>query len=194
MSLPTARQVLAAKGLAKEFADDGVTPARGRFSREAVAYLATLTEGVDYVGVAAVKAAKAPATPRTPKTPAAPKAALPGDVDAKEVREWAAENGHAVNARGRLPLAVVAAFIKADGSRTGARAKPVVVNLAPRVRNENRGYIVEGKTLLAFDLCATKGGCGNTITRCKCANGPVAPHYLPGNLSNATLLLSKPAL
>ena len=37
-----------------------------------------------------------------------------------EVREWAIENGHSVNARGRVPADVVAAYSEAHGQEAGS--------------------------------------------------------------------------
>ncbi len=39
-----------------------------------------------------------------------------GDVDPKTVRAWAAENGIAISARGRIPADIVAQYQQASGS------------------------------------------------------------------------------
>ena len=58
-------------------------------------------------------AVKRPATRRTSASPASTSGASPADTT--PVRAWARANGYAVNARGRLPAAVLNAYAAAHG-------------------------------------------------------------------------------
>lgn len=190
---------------------DGVSPARGRFSTEGVATLAKAREdGYLFLGdegnennpapeVKAPRAAAAPKAPAAPKpapAPAAPKVALP-QVNPKEVRAWAKQNGHEVGDRGRLNQTVVSAFLAAGGKAVVPTARRVPTPLdMPKVRRETTGFVLAPRPKGAGKHVSTPlvrvascGSCGKGVAYCSEPQGPSAPGYLGG----AILSLDKPA-
>lgn len=183
--------------------------ARGRFSKDAQAALATArAEGFLFIGD--------PGHPKTEvKTPRAPKTEAPKQVvtgapvslvkpapavatetyDPKEVRAWAKQNGVEVGERGRIKPEVFAAFAKAGGKPVGAGAKPIVKAPAVKVRKEKVawGFIPRKKgdgqhisePLLGIQNC---GSCKQGIQFCGCPTGPVMPKHYGG----AVALLTRP--
>lgn len=70
---------------------------------------------------------------------------------------------------------------------------PAPTPLVMPVRKQTEGYAVERNTLIAFTSCGSnKVGCGKPINFCKCASGPVAPHYLDKGVAGTPLALTKP--
>lgn len=189
-ALPTKRQYLNSvivdgKPLA------GLT--RGRFSAAAEAHAAANTD----------KWAEAPVEVKVPKAPAAPKPApavstaapapvvQTGQVNPKEVRAWAKQNGHEVGERGRIHGSVVAAFLKAGGKVTTPAAPRPTPLLMPKVRRESSGFTVVGGTLIRQDKC----GNGHEVSRCACPGGVPAYKWLARETGGPLMLtLDKPAL
>lgn len=183
------RDYLVRLGLAK--------PSRGRYGKDAIeAALAARKAFGENVFAEPVKAApKAKVEkPAVVRQASGPKVTITRDAyDPKAVRQWAEAEGLVEKGkRGRLPSVVLAKYLATDAGQVAQRAKPVLALSTPKVRRETQGFVLEGNNLLAFYLCASKGGCGQAISRCTCPGGPRAPHYLPGDLSNAVLTLDKP--
>ncbi len=178
MSLPSARDILVAKGLAK--------PGRGRFSKDAKDFLATLTAGVDY--------AEATATPARPAAPVS--AAAVESRPVREARERAAARAAAVAA---LDAATVAD--DADDDAEPEADEPVTVAptrapnpldvaramrpAAPVVRQETVAFGLyrdgqDNPPVLAIQSC---GKCSQAIRRCACQDGPRLPRYAGGGVA-----------
>lgn len=168
---------------------------RGRFGKDAVAALEH-AKAQGWTFTEPVKAApSAPAAPRvTAPRPAAAPAAAPApvetlpQVDPKEVRAWAKQNGHEVAQRGRLHKTVVQAFLKAGGKPVGQGAKRVTPLDMPKVRRETTGFVMIGNTRIRQDMC---GACKASVSRCACKVGP-SSFPLDGNVY--PLSLDKPSL
>ncbi len=174
MSLPSARDILVAKGLAK--------PGRGRFSKDAKDFLATLTAGVDYAETA------------TPARPAASVAAPAVESKpVREARERAAARAAAVAALDAATVADDDAEPEADEPVTVAPTRaPSPLDVAramrpaaPVVRQETVafGLYRDGKDnppVLAIQSC---GKCSQAIRRCACQDGPRLPRYAGGGVA-----------
>jgi hypothetical protein len=174
--------------------------ARGRFSKEGVAALATArADGFLFIGDAGhpkteVKAPKAPKADKpkvslvkapkadAPATVPAQSAAPAVEVNPKEVRAWAKANGHEVGERGRLHGTVVSAFLAAGGKAVGPKAKPAAAPKPERVRKQTVAYgrIPRRKSdpayltepIIGVEQCGT---CRKGIAYCPCAGGPTLP-------------------
>jgi len=83
---------------------------------------------------------------------------------------------------------------------SGVKAATVIGERAPspmdmpKRRSETVGWVVERNALIAFTSCSVKGGCGKPVSRCVCATGPKAPHYLDAGVAGTPLLLVKPVV
>ncbi len=194
MSLPSKREFLSQHTNPATGEPYAKFPSRGKFSTAALAFADEHKDEWSEDAVV-VKVATAPVAPRptVSTTPAPARVKVDtSQVDPKEVREWAAANGHKVSDRGRLPHAVVAAFLKVDGGNTGERAKPVRVAVAPvpKVRRETSGFTVVGGTLIRQDRC---GKCPQAVSHCSCEGGPQAYGWLSKEHgSPLALTLDKP--
>lgn len=180
-------------------------PARGRFSKDGNAALDKAREdGFLFLGDAGNennpveekkerKAAAPKPAPVQGTTAPRPTVVLP-EVNPKDVRAWAKQNGHEVGERGRIHKSVIQAYLAGGGKPVVAQAKRPTPNDMPKVRPERVGYAVERNTLIALTTCATKGGCGKAIQSCTCSTGPVAPHYLDAGIAGTPLALAKPVV
>lgn len=189
MSLPSKREFLNANiNPATGLPYAGLT--RGRFSAEAEAFAAA-NAGKWADAPKVVAAPKAPKV-QAPKAATAPTVVQTGQVNPKEVRAWAAQNGHEVGKRGRIHGDVVQAFLKAGGKATVPTAKRPTPLLMPKVRRENSGFTVVGGTLIRQDRC---GNGNHTVAQCPCPGGPRAYRWLEKeNGGPLVLTLDKPAL
>jgi len=196
MSLPSKREFLSQHTNPATGEPFAKFPSRGKFSLAAEAFAA---ENTDKWAAEAPKPAPAP---RPAPAPAAPRPAVvatprpvkvdTSQVDPKEVRSWAAANGHKVSDRGRLPHTVVAAFLKADGGSTTPAAPRPTPAIMPKRRPESTGYTVVGGNLIRQEKC---GACITSVSRCACANGPQAHAFLSREYgAPLALTLDKPAL
>lgn len=172
MALPSKREFLSKHTNPATGEPFAKFPSRGRFSAEAEAFAA---DNADKWAEAA-PAPKAPAVPkqtvvRTPSVPAQREASvIPEDYNPKDVRAWAAQNGHEVGQRGRIPVSVLSAYAQNNGHATVPRAsRPTVVRVP--VRSEREGYTLNGGALVVQTLC---GSCSEGIQFCKCSLGPQA--------------------
>lgn len=161
---------------------------RGRFSAEMQAALAAAPEG------AVTEVTPEPKAPRAPKTvkieqeiPASP---LP-EVNPKDVRAWAKQNGHEVGERGRIHATVVRAYLNAGGKPAVPAAKAVAEALPPVVRKERSGFSRIKGILIRQDKC----GChGLAVNRCPSPT-PEAHKFLTKEVGKTVLLtLDKPSL
>jgi len=177
--------------------------ARGRFSKDAQAALATARgdgflfigdEGHPKTAAPAPKKEKAPATQKTVVTGAPTPAPTGGTVDAKAVRAWAKANGVEVGERGRIRPEVVTQYL-ANGGKTTATGSTVKVTLggsakppvdAVKVRDEKTGYSVIGGTLIRQDSC---GSCKARITHCGCKKGPQVHPFLAREVGQPVALI-----
>lgn len=198
--MATEREYLITLNLAK--------PGRGRYSKEASdALKKAKSEGMVFDltpgEIAKLERASKPKRIAKPAktSPNVQVLKMNGTYDPRVVRKWAKANGHDVNARGKMPHALIQAYLSAN--------KPNVVSSIPTqrvvsrkpvsrvaVRSETTGYtfIRRGpndpkhisEPLVAVSNC---GGCGKGVSYCGCASGPKAPKYLGGQV----LLLTRPA-
>jgi hypothetical protein len=162
---------------------------RGRFSAEMLAVLAAAPEGT------ITEAPKAEPKPRPTRVVVAQDVPAPAplpEVDPKEVRAWAKQNGHEVGERGRIHTSVVKAYLDAGGKgKSLAPSTPVAV-LPPVVRKEKSGFSRIKGILIRQDKC---GSCGNAVNRCPCTTGPAAHKFLSKEVgSTVVLTLDKPSL
>jgi hypothetical protein len=168
---------------------------RGRFSAEAEALAAANTDKWAEAPVV-VKVPKAPKPAAAPKAPGvslakAPASVATGNVNPKEVRAWAKQNGHEVGERGRIHGSVVQAFLAAGGKATVPSAPRPTPLLMPKVRRESTGFTVVGGTLIRQDKC----GNGHAVSRCNCPDGVPAYKWLAKEHGAPLMLtLDKPAL
>ncbi len=178
--------------------------ARGRFSKDAQAALATArADGFLFIGDAGhpkteVKTPKAPKVsldkPTQVVTGVPAQAPTGGSVDPKAVRAWAKGAGVAIGERGRIKPEVIAQYLAQGGKTTstvkvtlgGSKPKPEAV----KVRENRTGYSVIDGILIRQDSC---GACNSRITHCACKAGPQVMKFLAREAgAPVALVLDKP--
>lgn len=164
---------------------------RGRFSAEQTAALAAAPAGTITEPVVEAKAPKAPKTVKVVQPIPAPAPKV--DVNPKDVRSWAKQNGYEVGERGRIHGDVVTAFLNAGGKARvlAPSTRPTPLDM-PKRRPEASGFSRVGGILVRQDRC---GGCSAAVNRCACATGPQAYKFLSKEAGKTVLLsLDKPSL
>lgn len=192
--MPTEREFLVSKGLAKE--------GRGRFSAEAKAALEQARKDGVVFDLTPAEIAKQERENKPKKvrqvTPVAPKESRPSQdaYDAKAVRAWGEQTGALEKGRrGKLPTAVINAYLASNKTvkkvtvkrtstkRSAVRSETVGYTYAKR-RSGDPEFISE--PLVAVETC---GRCSRGVSFCGCQDGPTAPKYLGGGV----LMLTRPA-
>lgn len=192
--MATEREFLVSKGLAKE--------GRGRFSAGAKAALEQAKRNGMKFDMTAAELAKQERQSKPKKavsvTPVALREIRPSqdNYNAKAVRSWGEQVGMIERGRrGKLPTAVINAYLAANKTQKTVTVKKVSVKRSA-VRSETVGYTYAKRrdtdpAFISEPLVAvmTCGICTRGVSFCGCQDGPSAPKYLGGGI----LLLSKPA-
>lgn len=192
--MPTEREFLVSKGLAKE--------GRGRYSKEARSALEAAKASGMVFDLTPAEIAKLERQNTVKKVrqvspkPDTVKRPTQDEYDAKAVRAWGEQTGAIEKGkRGKLPTALINAYLAANApTKKSVVKKPSVKRTA--VRSETVGYTYAKRkdtdpAFISEPLVAvmTCGKCSRGVSFCGCQDGPSAPSYLGGQ----TLMLTRPA-